>query len=70
MISFCEFSVDGHEWMNEWISEGMDWWMDADDDTVVVGGGGGSSSTMEMKHDGCDEWNQTSGNQLLQAHLT
>ena len=23
-----------------------------------------SSSTMEMKDDGCDEWNQTSGNQI------
>ena len=70
MILFCELSVDGHEWMNGWMD-------DDDDDTVVVvvvvcGGSSSSSSssTMEMKDNGCDEWNQTSGNQLLQAPLT
>ena len=82
MISFCEFSVDGLEWMTEWMD-------DDEDDTVgvvIIGGdsssccssssssrsssSSSSSSTMEMKDDGCDELNRTSGNQLLQAPLT
>ena len=38
MISFCEFSVDGLEWMTEWMDD------DEDDTVGVVIIGGDSSS--------------------------